>query len=297
MGVCQSNASERLVSPAARIGAHEPATAQPKTTAPWAEQSVSLGHGGEAANLLDAALKGKAPRPPHIGKETLLDTVASGAIRPLSGRWLVAHEAKGGRIERRQDLPDEAFWSAAELRRHVEAFDTIGDDWKRFGYDYGLLFVALSYRWLSAEHPDPDRFHLKIVAAVARLYMKNLADAFQLAGLGDEPDFALFWDFASLYQRERTADEEALFLPGLQASNVWYGHQLSVCWMQTELPAGFAERMLAMGLAVSYIGSGWVSACTCAAALALGVCAVLERWCCRRACCGAGCACAARRRA
>merc|ERR1712185_466851 len=88
----------------------------------------------------------------------------------------------------------------------------------------------------------------------------NLPDAFQLAGLGDEPDFALFWDFASLYQRERTADEEALFLPGLQASNVWYGHQLSVCWMQTELPAGFAERMREMGLAVSYIGSGWVSA-------------------------------------
>ena len=70
-------------------------------------------------------------------------------------------------------------------------------------------------------------------------------------------------------------NEEALFLPGLQASNVWYGHQLSVCWMQTELPAGFAERMLEMGLAVSYIGSGWVRAC--AAALALGVCAVLER--------------------
>ena len=63
-------------------------------------------------------------------------------------------------------------------------------------------------RWLTKEHPDPDGFHLRIVAAVAKLYMGEddailgsstspLTAAFQAAGLG-EPDFALFWDFASL---------------------------------------------------------------------------------------------------
>ena len=77
-------------------------------------------------------------------------------------------------------------------------------------------------------------------------------------------------DFASLYRTRREPAEDKLFLPGLQASNVWYGHQLSVCWMQTELPEGFAERMLAMCLAVSYIGSGWVRACA----------PPLERWAC-----------------
>ena len=61
---------------------------------------------------------------------------------------------------------------------------------------------------LTKDHPDPDRFHLDIVAAVARLYLDGgttfdikggkgspLAAAFEKAGLG-EPDFALFWDFA-----------------------------------------------------------------------------------------------------
>ena len=60
---------------------------------------------------------------------------------------------------------------------------------------------ALRSRWLSQGDPDPDGFHLKIVAAVARLYMEvhkpngyycsPLTAAFAAKGLG-APDFALF---------------------------------------------------------------------------------------------------------
>ena len=75
-----------------------------------------------------------APRPPHFGPEALLASVESGAIAPLRGRWLVDWEARNGRVQRRQDLPPEAFFSAKKLRRLVEA---LGDD-------YGLLFVGLS---------------------------------------------------------------------------------------------------------------------------------------------------------
>ena len=56
---------------------------------------------------------------------------------------------------------------------------------------------ALRSRWLSKGNPDPDGFHLKIVAAVARVYMHKdinkspLTAAFKAKGLG-EPDFALF---------------------------------------------------------------------------------------------------------
>ena len=56
---------------------------------------------------------------------------------------------------------------------------------------FGELFVALSYRWLSAGCPDPDAFHLGIVAEVARLYLENLKEFFEALGLG-EADFALF---------------------------------------------------------------------------------------------------------
>ena len=69
-----------------------------------------------AASLL-RALSGAAEHPPHLGPEALLDSVASGAIAPLRGSWLVALQASGGRLARRQDLPSEAFFSAGELRR------------------------------------------------------------------------------------------------------------------------------------------------------------------------------------
>ena len=126
-------------------------------------------------------------KPPHFGPEALLKSVASGAIAPLRGSWLVELGSQGGRLSRRQDLPEEAFFGIEELRRLVEAL----------GEDYGLLFVALSYRWLTKDHPDPDGFHLHIVAAVARLYMHTesrkspLTAAFMKKGLG-YPDFALF---------------------------------------------------------------------------------------------------------
>ena len=73
----------------------------------------------------------------------------------------------------------------------------------------GLLFVALSYRWLARGEPDPDGFHLGIVASGldklldpkhpdtgrTHLFCSYLAIAFEYAGLG-EADCAVFWDSA-----------------------------------------------------------------------------------------------------
>ena len=139
-----------------------------------------------------------------------------------------------------------------------------------------------SYRWLTKEHPDPDGFHLGIVAAVAELYLNlrggkawgedhgpdkfpsQLTEAFRKHGkkLGKKlgrPDFALFWDFASLHQPPRSEEQLHLFEVGLENSNVWYGHARTVVWMQSELPEDFAARMRASEppLAETYEDSGW----------------------------------------
>ena len=73
---------------------------------------------------------------PHFGPEALLESVESKAIAPLRGSWVVQQQQCGGKLTKRQDLPSEAFYPAEDLRRCVAA---LGDD-------YGLLFVALSYR-------------------------------------------------------------------------------------------------------------------------------------------------------
>ena len=81
----------------------------------------------------------EAVKPSHyVEKRALLDSVLSGAIKPLKGSYTVWLFDSGGRIRSRQAMPEEAYFSAAELSRLVEA---LGDDW-------GLLFVALSYRWI-----------------------------------------------------------------------------------------------------------------------------------------------------
>ena len=95
-------------------------------------------------------------RPPHFGPEALLGSIECGAVGALRGRYYAEWAASGKPLPRRQDLPPEAFFPVEELRRLVEA---LGEEW-------GLLFVALSYRWLTKDHPDPENFHLRIVAAV-----------------------------------------------------------------------------------------------------------------------------------
>ena len=130
------DAARTAVPPApAPVATDDEAKARAKQAAACAA-AASFGFDGAAMGRLLRSLSSNAERPPHLGPEALLDSVASGAIAPLKGSWLVALQARGGTLTRRQVLPPEAFWTAAELRALVEA---LGDD-------YGLLFVALSYR-------------------------------------------------------------------------------------------------------------------------------------------------------
>ena len=68
--------------------------------------------------------------------------------------------------------------------------------------------------------------------------------ALVFAPLGLESvDFALFVDFASLYQPKptrhpaRTPKQKQLYLKGLHASALWFGHAHTVAWLHSALPA------------------------------------------------------------
>ena len=142
--------------------------------------------------------------------DVLFESIECGAVAPLRGSWVVGLEKRGGILPKRAELPPEAQFSIEHLRRLVSGL----------GADFGYLFVALSTRWLSRRHPDPDGFTLGIVAAVARLYLKPkddtlraprpkfpfdgpaplyyspLVEAFEAHDLGT-PDFVLLWEYDS----------------------------------------------------------------------------------------------------
>ena len=82
--------------------------------------------------------------------EPVLATIRSGEVRPLKGSYIVKMMPERRRLERRQDLPEEAF------------FDLDKD--MNFGC---LQLYVLSYRWITKDHPDPELFHVDAVGEFA----------------------------------------------------------------------------------------------------------------------------------
>ena len=164
--------------------------------------------------------------------EGLVPAVQSGALAPLRSSYLTRLVESGEALQKRQDLPEAAFWDVAAFQRLTELEVPM------------LSIFALSYRWLTAEHPDPDSFHLSKVVAfleVHKAFMKLLGEYVD--------DCAVFWDVGSLFQPERTPDQKALFREGLRASNVWHGSAFTTVLIQSHLPPGFT--------AAPYTQSGW----------------------------------------
>lgn len=96
--------------------------------------------------------------------------------------------------------------------------------------------------------PDPDLFHLTRVSEAAKLYISSASRSVGIkrlvyAPLGiDTPDFAVFWDYCSLFQPHplrhpaRTPKQTLLYHKGLTAASIWFGHAHTVTWVHSDLP-------------------------------------------------------------
>ena len=98
--------------------------------------------------------------------------LADGSLRLLRVAWLLQQPADWI-LQRRQDLPDEAFWSPADAVRLLRE---------------GKV-AALSYRWIEQLHSDPNRFHLDQVLE------------YFCSGSNARAHTALMIDFCSLPQK------------------------------------------------------------------------------------------------
>ena len=154
-------------------------------------------------------------------------------VKIVKASWLLKWQEGGNRVERRQELPEEAFWTPSAALKEI-------DERAKHIETSKFLFV-LSYRWLQSGHPDPYRHHLNIVCKFLALATKKFGDV------------GLFWDFLSLYQADddngRTEQEKDSFNKGLKAANLLYAHRLSVVVVQPLLPLSFTGP--------SYEWSGW----------------------------------------
>ena len=154
-----------------------------------------------------------------------------GDVRLLSANWLVERAKKGEPLSRRQELPEEAFLSVAQLKAiQAEARPCFYPDLvvtaltrmvsgegffkhlcsalaahfqlrNKRNADKLLPIIAVSYCWLEAAHPDRDGLQLKLMfQKLQALYGgRGLLGACRDYGFSD---MGVFLDWGSLHQKD-----------------------------------------------------------------------------------------------
>ena len=211
---------------------------------------------------------------------SIWEALATGHVRLLRMSWLIAHSKAGRVLARRQALPEEAFISVDELKR-------IFGEGNRDGV---LPIVVISFCWLTPADPDPEGKQLATIAAALERERAHYTTA--NGSFKGFDDMGVFWDWASLYQKDpalwapccggptfvapeartaeqaaaaaayessRTASEKEGFDFALDKTmDLWYAHQGTTVYMLTKLPEGSTRE-------VGYSASGWTTYERCSA--------------------------------
>ncbi|CAK0897862.1 unnamed protein product [Prorocentrum cordatum] len=193
--------------------------------------------------------------------------------------WLLQMEENV--LKRRQELPDNAFVSAEELR-------DVWEDGRRGGPDRALPIVAVSACWDTREHPDPTGRQLKMIVDTLKSERTKYCQRWFL--FGGFSEMGVFWDWPSLLQgntqrsiaarqaalaehkteqeavaaasdAERTPSEKAAFGYALhQTMDLWYAHQGTTVLLVTQHPRERGSQR-----EQGYEESGWATYERCSA--------------------------------
>ena len=163
------------------------------------------------------------PLPPKLHQalteldKIVIQVLMCGAIRLLCVKWLLM-QPDNFKMPNRQALEEiersyeRSGISPSPLLSREEAAALVERGDRSIG--------ALTYGWLSPGDPDPDGSRMRVLRrALARLAIE-----------------ALFWDFGSLYQAERTPEQKDLFEIALKggAMNQLYASILATTVLQIE---------------------------------------------------------------
>ncbi|EOD39104.1 hypothetical protein EMIHUDRAFT_260542, partial [Emiliania huxleyi CCMP1516] len=207
------------------------------------------GPGTRKPGLTDEELKNWR----EFGGGDLEPVLANGAVALLDAQWIISHAEAGGVLTHRQALPDEALLSLADL---IEATNENVDFRSReLSAAPSFPVAALSYPWLTKDHPDPCGANLARVARALKA----------LLSLGHYSRLGVFWDFGSLHQHPdptngimRTEEQNALFKQGLGCLGTLYSHPQTTVLRLTSFPDGHETEDQAEGTNVAkYVDRGW----------------------------------------
>ena len=172
-----------------------------------------------------------------LGGGDLEPVLASGAIALVDSRWIINYAEAGGVLTHRQALPKDAFITFTDLVKGTES-------------EFGLPIAAISYPWLTKDHPDQEGKNLRRVAQALKAM---------------DEEVGVFWDYMSLHQHPdpvngvmRTEAENALFKQGLGCLGTLYSHPHTWVLRLTSFPDGHKAEDQAEGTNVAkYFDRGW----------------------------------------
>jgi len=130
----------------------------------------------------------------------------------LRGTWLCEQTRP---LPPRQGLEEASVWDETDL------FDRSGCP--------VMTLVSVSHPWLTQEHPDPNGNMRQFLTSVITAAGEN---------------FAIFYDWCSLYQDKRSPLEEKAYQRCLDSMGLIYGHPEIHKWLLTALPASWAAKPL-----------------------------------------------------
>ena len=205
----------------------------------------------------------------YVGSDALASMLRCGDIALVRASYVLRLHASGGVLPRRQDLPAGALADAAMIERLVAELDACrGRGAKTYEMKYQGL-VVVSYAWGAKEHPDGEGHMLaRTLAPACEWYLSERCRLLENGGcrgsdrggwwsepldsgrlVSDEDfveaaDFGLFLDYASMYQRPRSEEEDAAFQRALNGMDLLYAHRHSIVWRLTASHGGlpYAER-------------------------------------------------------
>lgn len=162
--------------------------------------------------------------------EALHDSLASDAglggapVRLVDARFIIKLAISGGRLTRRQDLPNGAFIGLRQLRQMGKGY-----------MKTDLRILCVSHMWLRPDHPDPRGDSLQLLA--------NALETFVLDRF-DGGTWAVFLDYCSLPQcgplgEARTSTESALLARGLHSLAALFSHPCTWTLKLTKLPVDY----------------------------------------------------------
>lgn len=168
----------------------------------------------------DGVDRGKSAR--HIdsryhGLDSLRQSLSNREIALVRGDFVEQCWRGGHTLPKRQDLHPDAFWDMEHL------FAAMEDRTKP-----QPRLLALSYGWLTKDHPDPEGFHLRIYAPLLRHFARHCRVNVE--------DLAIFIDWCSLHQAPRSPLEAAAYNRALHHVDAWYAHERTSVWLLTRMP-------------------------------------------------------------